>query len=69
MATAASKRVQDNTAAFELSFLESLQPALDDLARYGIRIAVNAGAADVEGLYAVVEGMVRERGLGLKVTS
>ncbi|KKZ65221.1 hypothetical protein EMCG_08929 [[Emmonsia] crescens] len=67
MATAAGKRVQDNTAAFELSFLESLQPALDDLARYGIRIAVNAGAADVEGLYAVVQGMVRERGLALKV--
>ncbi|OJD17092.1 hypothetical protein AJ78_02793 [Emergomyces pasteurianus Ep9510] len=67
MATAAGKRVDDDTAAYELSFLESLQPALDNLARYGIRVAVNAGAADVEGLYAVVEGMVKQKGLGLKV--
>ncbi|OJD22522.1 hypothetical protein ACJ73_06130 [Blastomyces percursus] len=69
MATAAGKRVGDDgdVAAYELSFLESLLPALGDLARYGIRVAVNAGAADVQGLYALVEGVVRERGLGLKV--
>ncbi|OAT05189.1 DUF1446 domain-containing protein [Blastomyces gilchristii SLH14081] len=69
MATAAAKRVgdDDDVAAYEMSFLESLLPALGDLARHGIRVAVNAGVADVQGLYTVVERVVRERGLGLKV--
>lgn len=35
--------------AFEASFLEALEPALLDLAKYGIRVAVNAGASDTEG--------------------
>lgn len=29
--------------AFETTFLEALEPALEDLAKYGIRVAVNAG--------------------------
>ena len=53
--------------AFEASFLEALEPALDDLAKYGIRVAVNAGNADTEGLYKVVVEMVAKRGLGIKV--
>lgn len=48
---------------FEPTFLEALEPALPYLARYGIRVAVNAGASDTERLAKVVEGMVREKGL------
>ncbi|KAK2786376.1 hypothetical protein FQN52_007833 [Onygenales sp. PD_12] len=66
MALAAAKRV-DSVPAYELSFLESLEPALDDLARYGIKVAVNAGVADTKALYDVVTDMVAGRGLDLKV--
>lgn len=53
--------------AFETSFLEALEPALPDLAKYGIRVAVNAGASDTEGLYKVVRDMVQRKGLGSKL--
>jgi hypothetical protein len=49
--------------AFEASFLEALEPALSDLAKYGIRVAVNAGASDTEGLYKVVRDMIHKKGL------
>lgn len=48
---------------FEPTFLEALEPALAYLARYGIRVAVNAGASDTKRLAEVVEGMVKKRGL------
>jgi hypothetical protein len=53
--------------AFEASFLEALEPALDDLARYGIKVAANAGNADVQGLYQIVTEMVRKKGLESKL--
>ncbi|KIW82054.1 hypothetical protein Z517_05081 [Fonsecaea pedrosoi CBS 271.37] len=53
--------------AFEASFLEALKPALEDLARHGIKVAANAGNADVQGLYNVVVEMVREKGLQDKI--
>ena len=49
--------------AYEASFLEALAPALDDIAKYGIKVAVNAGASDTKGLAAVVKEMVGTRGL------
>ncbi|OAG39144.1 hypothetical protein AYO21_06695 [Fonsecaea monophora] len=51
--------------AFESSFLEALEPALSDLARHGIKVAVNAGASDTKGLYDKVCAMVA--GLGIPV--
>ncbi|KAI2754032.1 hypothetical protein DTO006G1_8774 [Penicillium roqueforti] len=60
MATAAGRRVDQTTSrvptapAYEPSFLEALEPALDDLAKYGIKLAVNAGVTDTKGLYEVV---------------
>jgi len=48
---------------FEPTFLEALQPALPYLARYGIRVAVNAGASDTRRLAGVVESMVAKAGL------
>ena len=53
--------------AFETSFLEALEPALPDLAKHGIRVAVNAGASDTEGLYKVVREMIRKKGLSMKL--
>ena len=42
--------LKTGSLAFEASFLEALEPALADLAKYGIKVAVNAGASDAEGL-------------------
>ncbi|KAJ5097885.1 hypothetical protein N7532_004886 [Penicillium argentinense] len=71
MATAAGRRVDQATTqtapAYDLSFLEALNPALDDLARHGIKLAVNAGVTDTKGLYEVVMKMVQAKGLDLKV--
>lgn len=73
MATAAGRRVDQASAseaaapAYDLSFLEALNPALEDLAKYGIKLAVNAGVADTRGLYEVVMKMVQAKGLDLKV--
>lgn len=49
--------------AFEASFLEALDPALNDLAKYKIKLAVNAGASDTAALYHVVREMVEKKGL------
>ncbi|PYH48332.1 acyclic terpene utilization AtuA family protein [Aspergillus saccharolyticus JOP 1030-1] len=53
--------------AYELSFLHALEPALVDLAKYRMRLAVNAGNADTEGLYEAVVQLVKSKGLDLKV--
>lgn len=72
MATVAGRRVdQDENAmpAYDLSFLEALEPALGDLAKHGIKLAVNAGVCDTKGLYEVVSKMVQAKGLDLKVSA
>ena len=53
--------------AFEASFLEALEPALEDLAKYKIKVAVNAGGSDPKGLYDVVCGMIKQKGLSIPV--
>lgn len=53
--------------AFESSFLDALSPALDDLARYGIKVAVNAGASDTEAMYNIVCEMIKKKGLKIPV--
>lgn len=74
MATAAGRRVDQVTSqgptapAYDLSFLEALEPALDDLAKYGIKLAVNAGVTDTKGLYDAVMRMVEAKKLDLKVS-
>lgn len=49
--------------AFEAVFLEAVEPALYDLAKYRIKVAVNAGASDTEGLYRSVLAMIGKKGL------
>jgi hypothetical protein len=69
--TAVRKRKTASTGSgspsYERSFLEALEPALEDIARYGIKVVVNAGVTDTEGLYRVVQEMVKKAALDLKV--
>lgn len=70
MSTVASRRVhpvENAMPAYDLSFLQALEPALGDLAKHGIKLAVNAGVCDTKGLYETVERMVKSKGLDLKV--
>lgn len=78
MTSAAGKRVDaqsqptsggkgDATAAYDMSFLVALEPALEHLARNRVKLAVNAGVADTAALYEVVSQMVRAKGLDLKI--
>ncbi|KAJ5297333.1 hypothetical protein N7508_007582 [Penicillium antarcticum] len=69
MATAAGRRVDQTSSqpAYDLSFLEAVEPALEDLAKHGIKLAVNAGVTDTKGLYEVVVRMVQAKKLDLKV--
>ena len=53
--------------AYEPYFLEELDPAIPWLAKNGVKIAVNAGASDVQGLAEAVRGLVKKHGVDLKV--
>jgi len=53
--------------AYEPTFLEALVPALPYLSKYGIKVAVNAGASDTKGLCEVVRKLVKEKGLKMSV--
>ncbi|RMY82632.1 hypothetical protein D0862_11947 [Hortaea werneckii] len=64
---AALKTGEGGEAAYEPTFVESLEPALPDLAKYGIKLAVNAGASDTALLHKVVTDMVKAQGLQLNV--
>ncbi|KAJ6105042.1 hypothetical protein N7486_003731 [Penicillium sp. IBT 16267x] len=70
MATFAGRRmdqVGNAMPVYDLSFLEALEPALGDIAKHGIKVAVNAGVCDTKGLFDVVLQMVQAKGLDLKV--
>jgi hypothetical protein len=53
--------------AYELTFLEALAPALPHIAKYRIKVAVNAGASDTKKLHEVVTKMVTAQNLELSV--
>ncbi|KAL4886690.1 hypothetical protein BJY04DRAFT_228481 [Aspergillus karnatakaensis] len=63
----AGSESSDVAPGYEPSFLLALQPALEDLAKYRIKLAVNAGNTDTEGLVKVVTQMIKAKGLDLKV--
>lgn len=69
MTSLAARKTEPSSAdaAFEPTFLEALAPALKDIAKYGIKVAVNAGGSDTEKLYKAVVELVRKAGLNLKV--
>jgi hypothetical protein len=64
---AANKSASGGEAQYEPTFLEALEPAIEDIAKHGIKVAVNAGASDTKLLHRVVTELVGEKGLGLKV--
>lgn len=55
------------TGMFAENFMDCFEPAIDDVARKGIKIAVNAGASDTEVLAKIVREKVRSKGHDLKV--
>lgn len=62
-----SKREDPAEVAYEPGFLEALSPALSNIVKYGIKVAVNAGASDTKGLCEAVRKMVRDGGFEGKV--
>ncbi|ORY08594.1 hypothetical protein BCR34DRAFT_569683 [Clohesyomyces aquaticus] len=56
-----------NYAMFAENFLDCFLPALEDLKKKGIRVAVNAGASDTEILAEVVKRKCKEAGWVVKV--
>jgi hypothetical protein len=58
---------QLQNAMFAENFMDCFEPAIDDLAKRGIKLAVNAGASDTEVLAKLVQQKVKERGYDLKV--
>jgi hypothetical protein len=59
--------IQGQIDAYEPTFLEALQPALPYIAKYRIKVAVNAGASDTKKLHEVVNKIVNAEGLHLSV--
>ncbi|PVH83117.1 DUF1446 domain-containing protein [Cadophora sp. DSE1049] len=62
-----SSSSQPGEVAYERTFLSSLSPALTNIAKHGIKIAVNAGGSDTLGLFKEVCEMVWKKGLQGKV--
>ncbi|KAK1056125.1 hypothetical protein LTR74_015157 [Friedmanniomyces endolithicus] len=67
MTARATMKMAGGGDAYEPSFIEALEPALNDIARYGIKVAVNAGASDTALLAKVVTDLVATKRLSLKV--
>lgn len=67
VSTAAKRQAGTSAPAYETPFLEALEPALLDLAQYGIKVVTNAGASDAEGLTQAVERMIAKAGLSISV--
>lgn len=64
---AQGKLFEEPVGLFDPTFLDNLAPALPDIARKGIKVAVNAGACDTQLLAAMVQEEVKKQGLQLKV--
>ncbi|KAM0717435.1 hypothetical protein Q7P37_007287 [Cladosporium fusiforme] len=67
MTTRAAMKSDKGGDAYEPTFIEALDPALEDLAKHKIKVAVNAGASDTKLLHQVVTNMAKKKGLDLKV--
>jgi hypothetical protein len=64
---AEGKLLEEPAGLFDPTFMENLSPALPDIARKGIKVAVNAGASDTQLLAGQVQAEVTRQGLGLNV--
>ena len=64
---AEGKLMEEPIGLFDPTFMENLSPGLPDIARKGIKVAVNAGACDTHLLAKLVQEECDRQGLGLKV--
>ncbi|KAJ7678721.1 DUF1446 domain-containing protein [Mycena rosella] len=53
--------------AFEAVFVDAVRPALADIAKYGIKVVVNAGGSDTQLLHKTTAELVKTQNLRLKV--
>ncbi|KAJ7646561.1 hypothetical protein FB45DRAFT_821037 [Roridomyces roridus] len=68
MTSLAARKAQGaEGGAFEATFVEAVEPALADIAKYGIKVVVNAGASDTERLHDVIVKLVQKKQLPLQV--
>lgn len=69
MTTRGGGKVKQNqqSSEFETSFMESIEPALPNIARRKIKVAVNAGASDTKKLHDVLVKSIQDKGLVLRV--
>jgi hypothetical protein len=69
MTVLSGKKIDQNPTekSYETGFLEVLESAITDIAKYGIKVAVNAGGLDPKGLHADTVSLARKKGLNLKV--
>ncbi|PMD37164.1 DUF1446-domain-containing protein [Hyaloscypha variabilis F] len=52
---------------YEETFLEALEPALENIAKKGIKLAANAGTVATKELYDIVVKMAKDKGLDLTI--
>src|SRR5258706_16129811 len=64
---AQGKLMEEPIGLFDPTFLDNLGPALPDISRKGIKVAVNAGACDTELLAKQIDAEVKKQGFDLKV--
>lgn len=57
----------DAAGLYDPTFMENLKPALPIMQQKRIKVAVNAGASDTEKLAKLVEEVIKEEGLSLRV--
>ena len=63
----AKARLKDPTAGYATTFLRQLKPAIDQIARRGIKVVVNAGGLNPAGLAAATRALLTEHGADLSV--
>lgn len=67
MTTRAGDRVSGTIEAWEPTFIEALEPALEAFAATGKKLVCNAGGSDTGKLAVYVKKMIEAKGLKLKV--
>lgn len=66
-ARGAGKAMGTEEFSYEETFVDAITPALEDLERNRIKVAVNAGATDTAKLHEHITGLVKKKGLNLNV--
>ncbi|RDW82649.1 DUF1446-domain-containing protein [Coleophoma cylindrospora] len=55
------------TPGYEQSFVDSLEPAIENIAKKGIKLAANAGTVGTKALYDIVVEMAKSKNLDLTI--